>query len=153
MRDRDHVLTSIDGAVRDRETSADAMRWAARHPLMPETQPRLRGHAFLPPARLLRKIPGAYATDSVPAAQKVIWVHYFCAAGDWWLAELWHDEEDDRWTGFGYARLAAMPEMAEWGDIDLAELEALRARGRGGLPVLVERDLHWKPVPFRRLPL
>lgn len=49
---------------------------------------------------------------------------------------------------FGYAKLVAYPDAAEWGYIDLAELEALNLSG--GL-VIAERDLHWEPRKFSEI--
>jgi hypothetical protein len=40
-----------------------------------------------------------------------------------------------------------MPEGAEWGLISLNELEEVRVMA-GPLPITVERDLYWTPVPF-----
>lgn len=106
---------------------------------MSETQRARRGHDFMPPADL--EVPALYATDGTPAEAKLILLHYFSAAGDWWIAEL------DQETGlaFGYARLAAFPEGAEWGYVSLPELEAVNAHH--GL-VIVERDLDWTPRKF-----
>jgi len=52
---------------------------------------------------------------------------------------------------FGYARLASHPEGQEWGYLDLDELEQARGRTPQGLPVLVERDMHWEPTPFSEI--
>jgi hypothetical protein len=114
---------------------------------MTETQRRLRGHDFLPPPGERGRIPGERATEGVPLAEKVIRIHYFCASADWWIAEIW--PEDGLWMAFGYAQFASMPECAEWGLISLNELEELRVMA-GPLPIIVERDLYWTPVPFWR---
>jgi hypothetical protein len=117
-----------------------------------DSQRQDRGHRFLPPPEVLSQIPGARETESTAAEDKTIWLHYFSAASDHYLAELWQEPErqgePDRWMGFGYARFAAFPDLAEWGYIDLDELEQVRAEGPGGLPVIVERDLAWQPKPF-----
>ena len=115
-----------------------------------EIQRRRRGHGFLPPRDVLLQIPDYYATERTPMDAKVIWLHYFAGGCDWWLAEL----ETVEWTAFGAADLGHGP---EWGRIDLAELERVRADGRivttgeartmyrvPGL-VIVERDCHWTP--------
>jgi Protein of unknown function (DUF2958) len=112
---------------------------------MAETQRQRRGHDFLPPEDERRCIPGERESEDTPLDEKVIHIHYFCAAGDWWIAELW--PEDGQWMAFGYAQFAAMPEMAEWGLIPLDELEQVRTMA--GL-IIVERDLYWTPVPFWR---
>lgn len=107
-----------------------------------ETQRRRRGHNFLPPKSV--KVPALYQTERIPTADKIIAVHYFMAGGDWYITEM------NRETGeaFGYTRLAAFPEGAEWGNIDLSELEQLSAlRGL----VIIERDLYWEPVKFSEI--
>ena len=114
---------------------------------MTDTQRRLRGHDFLPPPAERRQIPGERKTERVPLAEKPISLHYFCASADWWIAEIW--PEDGQWMAFGYAQFASMPECAEWGYISLNELEELRVMA-GPIPIIVERDLHWTPVPFWR---
>jgi hypothetical protein len=65
-------------------------------------------------------------------------LHYFTGGCDWWIAEY------DPATGaaFGYACLGD-PACAEWGYLDLSELEQVRVHG--GL-LIVERDLHWTPT-------
>jgi hypothetical protein len=122
-----------------------------------DSQHELRGHDFLPPAEVLEQIPGACQTENIPAEDKTIWVHYFSAASDHYNAEIWHEpgghEAPGRWMGFGYARFAAFPEGAEWGYVDLDELEQVRAEAPSGLPVIVERDLAWQPKPFRDIHL
>ncbi len=103
-----------------------------------ETQWLRRGHPFYPPAELAVTIPALYATENVPCAAKTIHLHYFAGGCDWWLAE--YDPATGR--GFGYVCLGD-PQCAEWGYVDLAELEEVSvARGL----VIVERDLHWTPT-------
>lgn len=109
---------------------------------MNETQRKRRGHAFMPPKAVLGKIPPLYGTEDVAIVDKIVWVHYFCAAGDWYLAEL---SEEDHDFAFGYIKLASDPQGAEWGYFALSELEQVNAHG--GL-VIVERDLHWEPRKF-----
>jgi hypothetical protein len=120
-----------------------------------DSQRHNRGHRFLPPPEVLNQIPGARETESTAAEDKTIWLRYFSAASDHYIAEVWQEPESqgepDRWMGFGYARFAAFPDLAEWGYIDLDELEQVRVEGPGGLPVIVERDLAWQPKPFREI--
>ena len=119
------------------------------------TQRRLRGHNFLPPTSLLKRIPALDATAEQEPADTIIWLDYFGVAGDWWITEL----DAAEGYAFGYVRLSACPEFAEWGSIDLAELEQLTVslpvsvhtadglrRGRPLTVVGVERDRHWTPV-------
>jgi len=97
-----------------------------------DSQRGQRGHDFLPTDEALSKVPGAYGSEHVPAEGKTIWLHYFSAASD-------------------HYRLAAFPEGAEWGYINLDELEQLRVEGPRGLPVIVERDLNWEPQKFSQI--
>lgn len=107
-----------------------------------ETQKARRGHIFYPPSDL--HIPDIYQTEGVSVAEKVVLLHYFCTAGDWWIVEY----DPITTTAFGYVRLAAYPEDGEWGYINLAELEGLNALG--GM-VIVERDLDWLPTRFSEI--
>jgi len=119
-----------------------------------ETRRTERGHSFYPPAEELAAIPPLYGTESIPIEETVIHLHYFTGNSDWWVAEL------DPVTGlaFGYARLNCDDLNAEWGYIDLTELEAIyrpaqavSADGavRIAVPLIVERDLQWTLRPFR----
>jgi hypothetical protein len=120
-----------------------------------DTQRRLRGHAFLPPRKVLDKAPAAYATENVAAEDKTIIAHYFSSGADYYIAEMWQEPDEEgersRWMAFGYARLASHPEGQEWGYLDLDELEQVRGRTTQGMPVLVERDMHWQPTPFSQI--
>jgi hypothetical protein len=111
---------------------------------MIETQHKRRGHYFMPPLAVQNKIPALYETENIPTEDKIVHLHYFCASGDWWITEL--GTGDDENLAFGYVKLAAMPECAEWGYIDMAELEELNVLN--GL-VIVERDCYWEPKPFK----
>jgi hypothetical protein len=103
-----------------------------------DTQRERRGHDFYPDAEQAATIPPLYGTEDVPAAEKVLHLHYFAAACDWWIAEY------DPATGeaFGYACLGD-PQNAEWGYLHLPELEQVNVHD--GL-LIVERDLDWTPV-------
>jgi hypothetical protein len=120
-----------------------------------DSQPGQRGHDFLPTGEALSTIPGAYGSEHVPVEDKTIWLHYFSAVGDHYLAEVWYEPgqegEPGQWMAFGYARLAAFPEGAEWGYINMGELEQLRVEDPRGLPVIVERDLDWEPKKFSQI--
>ena len=96
-----------------------------------------RGHRFYPSPAQLVKVPRTYATDEIALADKVIHLHYFGGACDWWLAE--YDPENQ--IGFGYVCLGDS-DLAEWGYVDLKELETLIAHQ--GL-LIIERDCHWTP--------
>ena len=118
-----------------------------------ETNRAERGHDFYPPHHVLAGIPALYATEHVPTADKVLHLHYFVRDCDWWIAEL----DPERGLAFGYACLNGDATCAEWGYIDLTELEAILQPGHAqtdecGRParilprLIVERDLHWTPA-------
>lgn len=111
-----------------------------------ETRRRLRGHRFyLTPAEIAA-VPRIYAQDG-KGLDAIVHVHYFCAAGDWWITEMGTTADD----AFGYVRLAGH-QRGELGYINLQELEELEARAQRGIPVpiIVERDLYWTKTTIRR---
>lgn len=113
--------------------TTDHITGAARAAARRETQRERRGHVFYPrPGEL----PALYGTEDQDLAEKVIGAHYFAAGCDWWIVE--YDPATAQ--GFGYACLGDWA-CAEWGYVDLAELEQL-ATGH----LIVERDLHWRPT-------
>tara|TARA_R110002051_G_scaffold314950_7_gene392721 strand:- start:5381 stop:6037 length:657 start_codon:yes stop_codon:yes gene_type:complete len=101
---------------------------------LPEVNRRLRGHQFFPN---MKKWPELYATERVPVAEKTIVAHYFGPAGDWYIAEA----DPETGMAFGYSRLTSQPGTAEWGYINLPELEELRV----GIWVGAERELAHNP--------
>lgn len=112
-----------------------------------ETQRERRGHDFYPSETAWAAIPALYATEQMDDESKLIQLHYFLGACDWWVTEV--DPVEAR--AFGYVCLSD-PQMAEWGYIDLQELEALSVRVQG-IRLVVERDLHWRPKPVRDVAL
>ena len=103
----------------------------------------MRGHDWLPTDL---DVPSLYATEATSVADKVIHLHYFVGACDWYIAEL----DAEHRVAFGYANLGD-PQNAEWGYIDLNELRDLTARHPVGFPVVVERDLRWTPRRFSEI--
>lgn len=102
-----------------------------------------RGGRFYPTADVLAKTPPLYGTENMGNAETIIVAHYFTGSSDWWIAEI----DQETWEAFGYARLNGDDQNAEWGYVDLTELERIYVRGRmgGALPVIVERDMHRTP--------
>ncbi len=93
----------------------------------------------------LAKIPRLYETENVPAKDKIIWMHFFLASSDWYIAE--YDGED---IFFGFVCLNSWTDLAEWGYISYKELKELRVKQpigidgqRALIPLEVDRDLHW----------
>lgn len=89
---------------------------------------------------LRRKLPPLYATEDVPASDKMVVAKFFTPDAEWTWYAVEFDGED---TFFGYVDGLS----GEWGYFYLSELQ--RARGPHGLPV--ERDLYFQPRPFGNL--
>ncbi len=128
--------------------------------MLSETRRHERGHAFYPPAAALAVIPSLYATEHIPTESRTVFLHYFVRDCDWWIVEL----DPDTGLGFGYACLHGDAGNAEWGYVDLTELEALyqpsqlqtdyQSRPTRILPrLIVERDLGWTPRPVHSIGL
>jgi hypothetical protein len=90
-----------------------------------------------PTVKQLAKLPALYATEKVELKDKKIYMHFFLAGSDWYIAEF-----DGHDTMFGYAILNGDTEMAEWGYISLAELKAIKLSF-----MQVDRDIHWTVKP------
>lgn len=114
---------------------------------LPEPYRERRGHDFYPPADLAAGIPPLYATEGQPLKERVVYLHYFVGACDWWLVE--YDPAER--LAFGFVCLGDV-QMAEWGLVPLDELVAVYPH-----PLyIVERDLYWTPgaagevIPYLR---
>jgi hypothetical protein len=114
---------------------------------MTEPDQVLYGRDLLPPPDERSIIPGKGMTEDIPTAEKITYLHYYCADGDWLIAELW-PEGDGQWMAFGYAQPTRRHEDAKWTRITLREQE--EALPRTGLEPVVKRDLNWTPGPFWR---
>ena len=66
----------------------------------------------------LEQLPGLYATETTPLEDKLIHMHFFFGACDWYMAEY---SPTDR-LFFGYAILNNDLVNAEWGYVSLDEL-------------------------------
>jgi len=87
----------------------------------------------------LDRIPRLYETEDVSIKDKLIWLHFFLAGCDWYVAEI----SDD--TCFGFVILNNDIEMAEWGHFSFSELKSLKING--WLEVDCELDEFWKVRP------
>lgn len=110
---------------------------ATVYPPLTENRRRRRGHAFY--GRQFLAAPDLYATEDVPAEEKIVHEHYFVGGCDWWIMET------DKETGdaFGFTVMNGNVADGELGYVHLPELEDLQS----GI-VIVERDLDWTPAPF-----
>jgi len=88
-----------------------------------------------PTKEQLTKLPKLYKTEDTPLKDKLIYLHFFIGACDWYIAE--YDGEDLFW---GYAILNGDDDMAEWGYISFDELKKIK------IPpgFEVENDLYWE---------
>lgn len=89
-------------------------------------------------------IPPLYATEATPAEDKVICARLLAlaSAATWFIVEF----DPVQQLAFGYADLGD-PNCAEWGYVDVRELELLRWLG---VP-RVELDSNFTPTCFRDL--
>jgi len=78
----------------------------------------------VPSKEILDKIPRLYQTEHVPLKDKQIYLHFFIADCDWYIAE--YDGEDLFW---GYAILNGDYINAEWGYISFSELKDIKVAG------------------------
>jgi hypothetical protein len=77
-----------------------------------------------PSTERLSKIPKLYETEEIPLQEKLIHLHFFIGACDWFIAE--YDGEDVFW---GFAILNGDYEMAEWGYVSFQELKSISING------------------------
>lgn len=94
-----------------------------------------------PTKRQLDQIPRLYRTESCPLEDKLIYMHFFLAGCDWFVAE--YDGRDIFW---GFAILNEDYLNAEWGYISFSELKSLDLLG-----LEVEHDLCWRIRPAREV--
>ena len=90
-----------------------------------------------PSKERLAKITKLYATENIPLKDKLIYLHFFIADSDWYIAE--YDGEDLFW---GYAVLNNDYVNAEWGYISFSEMKAIKING--WLEVDCETEESWK---------
>ena len=71
-----------------------------------------------------KKSPGSNATEKTPLQDKLIYLHFFIAGCDWYIAE--YDGNDLFW---GFAILHEDYFNAEWGYIPMSELKEINIHG------------------------
>jgi len=89
-----------------------------------------------PSKERLAKIPKLYETEETPLQEKLIHLHFFIGACDWFIAE--YDGEDLFW---GFAILNGDDEMAEWGYVSFSELKSISVNG---IEIDCEVEEAWK---------
>ena len=88
-----------------------------------------------PTKKELSLIPRLYETDNIALKDKIIMMHFFLAASDWYVCE--YDPKERIF--FGFAVLNGDFQCAEWGYIPLKDLEEIKVKW-----FEVDRDLFWK---------
>lgn len=96
---------------------------------------RQRRHYEFLTSQILRSTPALYATENVPASEKMIYSHYFVAGCDWYLAEL----DPETGLAFGHADLGMG--FPEWGYFSLVEMEHTLIKGW----IVIDRELGFVP--------
>lgn len=135
-RNRVHKGIPTGGEFSANDRAEAAVELESAPPAYLEVNKIFRGQQFF--LKSMEKWPALYATENVPLSEKVIHGHFFGGGCDWYIAEY------DPTTGeaFGYADLGTGD--AEWGYINLREIEATRATANK-LPLIFERDAHFRP--------
>ncbi|MGW8177941.1 MAG: DUF2958 domain-containing protein [bacterium] len=87
-----------------------------------------------PTKKQLEEIPKHLETEGTPLGDKLIHMHFFIGAADWYVSEF-----DGKDLFFGFVDLGD-PVMAEWGYFSLKELKELKSP----MGIEVDRDLHWE---------
>jgi len=90
-----------------------------------------------PSKERLAKIPELYETENTPLGGMMIYLHFFIADTDWYVAE--YDGDDLFW---GYAILNGDDINAEWGYISFSELKEIKIDE--WLEVDCETEESWK---------
>lgn len=86
------------------------------------------------------KIPALYSQDGKEDPK--VHIKLFTPASGWtWLLTEYNPDEK---MAFGFAYNSRNPEGAELGYVSISELESLKNRQLGGIP-MVERDIHFTP--------
>lgn len=87
------------------------------------------------------EIPKLYATENTPLEDKLIYLHFFIADSDWYIAE--YDGQDIFW---GFAILGGDYINAEWGYISFNEMKEINTHG-----LEIDCDLYWRIRPAREV--
>ena len=95
-----------------------------------------------PSKQELSKIPTLYASEDIPVREKVIYMHFFIGASDWYVSEF--SQQDQLF--FGFVVLNNDYDCAEWGYFSLQELSDIKV----GF-VEIDRDLHFTPKQAKEI--
>ena len=90
-----------------------------------------------PSKERLDKMPRLYETENVPLKEKMVHLHFFIGASDWYVCEF-----DGNDIFFGFAVLNGDLEMAEWGYFSFNELKSIKVNN--WLEIDCELEEIWK---------
>ena len=93
----------------------------------------------IPTQKQLDTIPRLYETEDIPTKDKLVYLHFFIFACDWYIIEY-----DGYNRFFGYAILNGDTQCAEWGYISFNELKSINING---VEVDCETELSWHIRP------
>jgi hypothetical protein len=88
-----------------------------------------------PTKSILEQIPKLNATEEIPAKDKIIYLHFFIGASDWYVAEFNGDD-----IFFIYAILGGDFFNSEWGYVSFSDLKNINIDN-----FEVDYDLYWEP--------
>jgi hypothetical protein len=94
-----------------------------------------------PSPERLALIPRLYETEDIPIQAKLIYLHFFVAGCDWYIAEYCEQDQDTMW---GYCVLYDN-QFGEWGYVSLNELQSIKVAGF--LEVDCELEDYWRIRP------
>jgi hypothetical protein len=96
-----------------------------------------------PTEKQLASLPLLYSTEDVEEEDKIIQMHFFLGASDWWAVE--YSPDDQRF--FGFVILNGDMQNAEWGYFSLVELCEVKVNKF----MEVDREIHWRPQQARNV--
>ena len=108
-----------------------------------------------PTFKELSKIPKLYSTENISLREKKIYLHFFLADSDWYIAE--YDGND---IFFGFVCINGYKELAEWAFFSFKELKKLKIKPSAikhntsnFFPIEVDNDLYFTPKKSYKIPL
>ena len=112
----------------------------------------IRKGKFFPKSKVIKNIPPLWNTDDANLKATVIYLHYYNANADFYVAEL--DPKTN--TAWGYARIAGQP-VGKWGAFNLNDLadygkDASTEPDLWNIGGPIERDESWTPTPAGQIP-
>ena len=94
-----------------------------------------------------KALPALYATEDVPAAEKLAVVKFFGGGRGTWYAVEGEKQEDGDWMFFGYVVSPLGSDCDEFGYFTLNQLKSVKFPPFG---LGIERDMHFDPTPVQK---